>query len=65
MKKIALSTAVLSAFAAPSAFAYDWTTITAGIDFSGEITAVAAVVGILAGVYVVRKGARIVLGMIK
>lgn len=45
--------------------AADWSTVTGGLDFSGEITGVIAVVGVLAGFYVVRKGARLLLSMIK
>jgi len=63
MKKALLATSM--ATLATQSNAYDWSTITGGIDFSGEIAAVAAVVGILAGVLVVRKGARYVLGMLK
>lgn len=63
MKKvIALSTA---AFASGQAAAYDWSTVTGAVDFSGEIAGVAALVGIIAGVLVVRKGARYLLGMLK
>lgn len=45
--------------------AADWSTMTGGLDFSGEITGVIAVVGVLAGFYVVRKGGRLLLSMIK
>lgn len=51
--------------AASAANAADWTTVTGAIDFSGEITAVTAIVGVLAGFYVVRKGARLLLSMLK
>jgi len=51
--------------AATAANAADWSTVTGGLDFSGEITGVIAVVGVLAGFYVVRKGARLLLSMIK
>lgn len=64
-KTTALVAFAMSLFATGHASAYDWATVTGAIDFSGEIAAVAAVVGILAGVFVVRKGARLVLGMIK
>lgn len=50
---------------ATAANAADWSTVTGGLDFSGEITGVIAVVGVLAGFYVVRKGARLLLSMIK
>jgi len=45
--------------------AEDWSTVTGGIDFSGEITGVMAIVGVLAGFFVVRKGARLLLSMLK
>lgn len=54
-----------SMLAASAANAADWSTVTGGLDFSGEITGVIAVVGVLAGFYVVRKGARLLLSMIK
>ena len=58
-------TSLVSLFGATAANAADWTTVTGAIDFSGEITAVTAIVGVLAGFYVVRKGARLLLSMIK
>ncbi|GGY83583.1 hypothetical protein [Marinobacter zhanjiangensis] len=51
--------------ASSGAFAYDWSTVTGGIDLSGEETAVAAIVALLAGFFVVRKGGRLLLSMIK
>jgi uncharacterized membrane protein len=59
------SVAGMSMFMAAAANAADWSTVTGGLDFSGEITGVIAVVGVLAGFYVVRKGARLLLSMIK
>lgn len=56
---------LLSVFGASAANAEDWSTVTGGLDFSGEIAGVIAVVGVLAGFYVVRKGARLLLSMIK
>lgn len=62
-KKILVgSSAVL---ASAQASAYDWSTVTGAVDFSGEIAGVAAIVGILAGVLVVRKGASFLLGMLR
>lgn len=58
-------TSLASMFGATAANAADWSTVTGGLDFSGEITGVIAVVGVLAGFYVVRKGARLLLSMIK
>jgi|TARA_Y100001933_G_C19010749_1_gene568742 hypothetical protein len=55
----------LTMVAATSANAADWSTVTGGLDFSGEITAVLAVVGVLAGFFIVRKGGRLLLSMIK
>jgi hypothetical protein len=48
-----------------SAFAEDWTAVTGSLDLSGEVTAVMAVVGVLAGFFIVRKGGRLLLSMIK
>lgn len=63
MKKIvALSTAAL---ASGQAAAYDWSTVTGAVDFSGEIAGIAALVGIIAGVLVVRKGAKYLMGFLK
>lgn len=56
--------AAAAAVSAPT-FAYDWSTTTAGMDFSGEIAGIAAIVGLIAAVLVVRKGARYLLGMLK
>lgn len=63
MKK--LSAIAIATLASGQAAAYDWSTVTGGIDFSGEIAGIAAIVGVLAGVLVVRKGARYLLGMLK
>lgn len=64
-KILALGTAVAAPFIALPAAAEDWTTVTGAIDFSGEIAGVVAVVGVLAGFFVVRKGARLLLSMLK
>lgn len=61
--KAALVTAGLIGSA--SASAADWSTMTGSLDFSGETTGVIAVVGTLAGFYIVRKGGRLLLSMIK
>lgn len=63
VKKIGLGAA--AAISAGQAAAYDWTAVTAGVDFAGELTAVAAIVGLLAAVYVTIKGGRIVLSLLK
>lgn len=68
-KFLARTTAVaavpLSFVVASSANAADWTTVTGSLDLSGEVTAVMAVVGVLAGFFIVRKGGRLLLSMIK
>lgn len=46
-----------------SASAADWAPVTAAIDLAGEITAVQAIVGVLAGLAVVMLGGRKVLSM--
>lgn len=43
----------------------DFTALTTSIDLSTVITAVLAVAGIMVGVYVAIKGAKIVIGMLK
>ncbi|MBU6955542.1 hypothetical protein [Hahella sp. HN01] len=60
-----VSASLAAALASSNASAFDWSATIGGIKFDGEIAAVAAIVGLLAGVYVVRKGARLVLGMLK
>ena len=62
VKKIAAGSSAL--LLASQSQAADWSTITAAIDFSGEITAITAIVGILAGVAVVTLGGRKVLRML-
>lgn len=51
--------------AASSVNAADWTSMTTGLDFAGEETAIIAIVGVLFGFYVVRKGANLLLSMIR
>lgn len=64
-KQFAVVMALAFAVVGGPAAAADWTTMTGGLDFSGEIAGVIAVVGTLAGFYVVRKGGRLLLSMIK
>lgn len=45
--------------------ATDYSTLTDAVDWSSAITAIMAVAAVLAGVLVVRKGVRFVLGMIR
>ncbi|WP_100638138.1 hypothetical protein [Marinobacter salexigens] len=64
--KVAIWSAVPATFlAAGSANAADWAAMTAGLDFSGEETAIIAIVGVLFGFYVVRRGANLLLSMIR
>ncbi|PLY44074.1 hypothetical protein CSZ94_06930 [Janthinobacterium sp. ROICE36] len=60
---------VSTALAAPMVMAGptgpDLTPLTSAIDFSTVITAVLAIAGLLATVYLAIKGAKIVLGMLK
>ncbi|NVD34707.1 hypothetical protein [Marinobacter lutaoensis] len=63
-KLTALSALAFAVVGGPVSAA-DWSTVTGGLDFSGEIAGVMAIVGVLAGFYVVRKGARLLLSMIK
>lgn len=59
------SVAVVSVAGASAANAADWAAMTAGLDFSGEETAIIAIVGVLFSFYVVRKGANLLLSMIR
>ena len=64
-KQLTVLAAMAFAFVAGPAAAADWSTMTGSLDFSGETTGVIAVVGTLAGFYIVRKGGRLLLSMIK
>ncbi|MCD4500159.1 major capsid protein [Chromobacterium vaccinii] len=59
----ALSTIATGAFAAGTG--PDLTPLTSAVDFGTVITAVLAIAGLLAGVYVAIKGAKIVIGMVR
>lgn len=72
--KTAVAVALVSgaALAAPAAFADttgskgpDLTPLTNSVDFGTTITALLAIAGLLAGVYIAIKGAKTVLGMIR
>jgi hypothetical protein len=43
----------------------DYTAISGAVDFAGVLTGMGAVAVLLAGVYVARKGARLLLGFFK
>lgn len=60
----ALALVAAPAFATPGTGA-DYSTLTAAVDWSTAITGMMAVAAVVAGVLVVRKGIRFVLGMIK
>lgn len=65
-RRIALaSTAGVSIVGASAANAADWAAMTSELDFSGEETAIIAIVGVLFSFYVVRKGANLLLSMIR
>ncbi|MCG9093786.1 hypothetical protein [Laribacter hongkongensis] len=55
-----VATGVLAAGTGP-----DLTPLTSVVDFGTVITAVLAIAGLLAGVYVAIKGAKIVIGMVR
>lgn len=64
--KTAKWTAVPATFlVAGAANAADWSAMTTALDFSGETTAIIAIVGVLFSFYVVRKGANLLLSMIR
>lgn len=54
-----------SAVASAPVAAADWTSMTTGLSFAGEETAIIAIVGVLFSFYVVRKGATLLLSMIR
>lgn len=60
-----LAVVAAGAGASASASAADWSAMTTGLDFSGEETAVIAITGVLFGFYVVRKGATLLMSMIR
>jgi len=45
--------------------AADWSTVTSAVDYSGEITGIQAIVGVIAGVLIVMTGAALILSTIK
>ncbi|PSF10575.1 hypothetical protein C7H09_06425 [Marinobacter fuscus] len=45
--------------------AADWTSMTTGLSFAGEESAIIAITGVLFTFYVVRKGANLLLSMIR
>ena len=57
--------ASVAALGAGPVAAADWTTMTTGLSFAGEETAIIAIVGVLFSFYVVRKGATLLLSMIR
>ncbi|MBN6710272.1 hypothetical protein JFL47_11395 [Haemophilus haemoglobinophilus] len=63
-KKVLISLSALLAVSAANA-APDYSSLTSGIDFSSASTAVIAIAAAIAGVLVVVKGARLVLGMLR
>ena len=63
--KKALVLAAVFVSSVASAAGPDLTPLTTVVDFSTVITALLAISGLLAGVYVAIRGAKIVLGMIK
>ncbi|TCK37164.1 hypothetical protein B0G84_6219 [Paraburkholderia sp. BL8N3] len=62
---VVLGGVALVAHAQTSPTGPDFSQLTASIDLSTVITAVLAVAGIMVGVYVAIKGAKIVIGMLK
>ena len=66
MKKVLQNGAVAlgSVTVASQASAADWSTLTTGLSFSGEETAIIAITGVLFSFYVVKKGATMLLGML-
>lgn len=66
MKNVAQKGALAlgSVVVAGQASAADWSTLTTGLSFSGEETAIIAITGVLFSFYVVKKGATMLLGML-
>lgn len=70
MKKLFARTSafVTAAFAmvlSGAAAAADWTSVTTGLDFSGEITAIQAVIGVIATVIIVMTGGAFLMQALK
>lgn len=66
MRKLALLFPVAAAsFATPALAQQNYSTLTAAVDWSTAITALMAVAALVAGVLVVRKGIRFVLGALR
>ena len=66
ISKKVLGTAVLVTLSAPAfAAPVDYTTLLAASDFSTTTSAIVAIAGIMAVVYVAWKGAKLVLGALK
>lgn len=61
---VAMVAIAVSALAVPASAA-DWSTVTGGIDYSGEITAILAIVGVIATVVVTMKGGQWLLSALK
>ncbi len=65
-RRSAVAGAAGLAFAGASAAnAADWSSMTTGLSFAGEETAIIAITGVLFTFYVVRKGANLLLSMIR
>lgn len=66
-KLAAMFFAVLAVFASPLVFAADpdYTAMTSSVSFTGVITAFLAIGGILMAMYVVWKGVKLVISMLK
>ncbi|EEG06924.1 major capsid protein [Pseudogulbenkiania ferrooxidans] len=64
-KKIAFLAALSTVATGALAAGPDLTPLTSVVDFGTVITAVLAIAGLLAGVYVAIKGAKIVIGMVR
>lgn len=62
---VALAAAMIGVPALATPTATDYSTLTAAVDWSTAITALMAVAALVAGVLVVRKGIRFVLGALR
>ena len=65
MRKYLFALPVAALAASPALAQQNYSTLTSAVDFDSAITALMAVAAVIAGVLVVRKGIRFVLGAIR
>lgn len=63
--RLLLAAGIATAFSSPVLAQANYSELTTAVDWSTAITAIMAVAAVIAGVLVVRKGVRFVLGMLR